>query len=137
MKKLLLALGILSVIGVTAVLGVAYVLSSSSTTEVLIITPAAPEAVEMNKMLWEEGEPVDEIYGVPASEAQLILFADESRIIRPEEDPGLVLYTVVKEEGENPLQEKTIWFFSRWALIGLALFGFFSFGGYALLRMRK
>jgi hypothetical protein len=136
-QKLLLTIGLLSIVGIFAILGVAYVLSSSYTTEVLIITPAAPEAVEMNKMLWEEGEPVAEIYGVPASEPQLILFADEAKVIRPEEDSGLVLYRVIKEDGDNPLQEKTVWFFARWALMGLALLGFVTLGGYSFLRMRK
>ena len=137
MKKLLLATGILSVLGVVAVLVAGYVLSSSYSTEVLIITPAAPEAVEMNKMLWEEGEPVAEIYGVPASEPQRIIFADESRIIRPEEDEALVLFRVTKEAGENPLQEKTIWFFSRWAITALGIGGFISLAAYTVLRRRS
>lgn len=137
MKNLLLVGSISSACIVIGVLVVASFLSSTCSTEVRVITPAATEAVEMNKMLFEDGDPVAEIYGVPASEPQRIICADEARIVRPDEDPDLVLYRVTKERGENPLQEKTVWYFTRWAVIGFGLSGFISLVGYAFLRGRQ
>ena len=47
-----------------------------------------------------------------------ILFADKSKIIRPEEDPSLVFYSVNKQKGENPFQVQTLWFFLKFILLG-------------------
>lgn len=134
MKRLLLYMGIACVALVVTILAAAAVLASSYSSKVLVVTPAAPEAVALNKMLWVEGDEVAEIYGVPSGEPQMILFADPARMIRPEEDPSLTLYRVTKEAGENPLQEKTMWFFVRLAVIGLSVMGTACFAGYALWR---
>jgi hypothetical protein len=134
MKTLLLAAGIGSQAGVAVVLIGAWVLSAHFSSDVLFIAPNAPEAVEMERMIWEEGDPVVPIYGIPADEKQRILFADEGKIVRPEEDSNLILYRVSKEQGDNPLQEKTLWFFARWAATGLGVAAAISFAGLALIR---
>ena len=48
---------------------------------------------------------------------------DPERMIRPEEDPSLVLMSVNKQQGENPLQARTVWFFAKVASLVLGLFG--------------
>jgi hypothetical protein len=72
--------------------------------EVQLIVPASDEEVALNRSLWTEGEPVTAVYGVPAGEPVQVLFIDETRILRPEEDPGLALLPVDKQAGDNPLQ---------------------------------
>ena len=136
MRRILLFAGVAATVGLVGVLVVAATLAHSYSTDVLIITPAASEAIALNKMLWEEGDDVAEIYGVPSGEVQSIIFAQAARIIRPVEDPSLVLYRVTKEEGENPLQEKTVWYFARLASLVLGVVGGISFVGYAVLRRR-
>ena len=84
----------------------------------LVTTPNAPDIVAMNRAMWSKGEPVAPIYGTPIGEPMTILFAKESRIIVPAEDPSLTLYTVDKSNGENPLQAQTIGFLAKYALIG-------------------
>jgi hypothetical protein len=123
MRRILKASALLSIVAFFLVLGGAYVLSERFSTEVTLITPKAPEAVALEKMLWEPGASVAAIYGVPTGETRSVLLADPERIIRPPEDPSLVLYTVDKEAGDNPLQEKTLWFATRWLAVALGAFG--------------
>ena len=130
-------ISILSVLGLAGVTGAALFVTANYSTKVLMITPNPREAVELDKMLWEEGDPVADIYGVPLDESKSILFADPSRIIYPVEDDSLVLYTVDKESGENPLQEKTVWFVTRWAVIGFGLLGAVSISAALLLYRRQ
>ena len=90
-------------------------------TEVTFVSPAAPEEVAVNRELWTRGEPVAPIYGVPASETSVVLFADPAKLVRPSEDPSLRLYVVDKQKGENPLQLKSVGFFARFAALGSAV----------------
>src|SRR5262245_38860233 len=87
-------------------------------TVTLLAAPNAPDIVETNRATWSAGEPVAPIYGTPIGEPMTILFADESRIIIPKEDPSLTLYAVDKSKGENPLQAQTVRFLGTYALIG-------------------
>jgi hypothetical protein len=90
--------------------------AASGRNVILIATPNSPDIVEANRALWNPGEPVAELYGTPVGEPMRILFADPARIIVPKEDPTLILYTVDKEKGENPLQVQTIWYATRIAM---------------------
>lgn len=74
----------------------------------LVTTPNAPDIVDVNRAMWSKGEPVAPIYGTPVGEPMRVLFAKDSRIIIPPEDPAMTLYTVDKSKGENPLQEQTV-----------------------------
>jgi len=51
----------------------------------------------------------------------LVLF-EQTGLIRPPQDPKLALLPVDKQQGENPLQAKTVWFVAKWASIGSGAF---------------
>ena len=85
--------------------------------------------------MWKKGEPIVDIYGTPTTQPMRIIFAEQSRIIVPEEDRSLTLYTVNKQSGENPLQTKTLWFFAQIIIIAGGIF--FAAGGATLLCIRK
>jgi hypothetical protein len=91
--------------------------------DVVLITPHDPSSVEVNKALYVPGESVADIYGIPASRPVRVIAPGSDRLIRPEEDPGLLLMTVDKQAGENPLQAQTVWFFARFAIPPLLLLG--------------
>jgi hypothetical protein len=137
MKKLFLSLAMGALLGLVLVIAGSSYVAARYSTEVVFITANGPEAIALERMLWEEGDPVAPIYGVPASDPQRILFAKEETIIRPPEDPSLALYPVDKEAGENPLQEKTLWFFARYAVLGFSLLAFGALTGFVLVRRRE
>lgn len=91
--------------------------------EVLLIAPHDPASVELNRVLYADGDPVAEIYGNPQSQPVRVVLPAEDRLIRPREDPSLLLMAVDKAAGHNPLQTRTVWFFSRFAVGGLILLG--------------
>ena len=109
---------ILGVVGALASPVAAALLSAAAGRTVILLNPDPPEVVEANRALWSSGEPVAKIYGTPVGEPMRILFADSARIIVPKEDPSLTFYTVDKAKGENPLQERTMWFTVRLAMYG-------------------
>jgi hypothetical protein len=121
MKKWLRILAALAVLGLVVVAVSALAIDKFMTREVLFITPKSADVVEMEKALWMEGDPVADIYGVPAEQTAVVVMPDESKIFVPEEDRSLLLMSVDKQQGENPLQVKTIWFLTKWAAIGLAV----------------
>ncbi len=95
--------------------------------EVLLIAPHDPSAVALNRELYSPGESVPDLYGNPMSDPVRVIHPDPNRLITPEEDTGLILMTVVNQAGENPLQAQTIWFFTRFAFMGLILLGVLGF----------
>jgi hypothetical protein len=101
--------------------------------DVLMIAPHKRSVVELNRMLYVEGDLVPELYGNPLSEKTRIVLPSKDRLVRPPEDPTLLLFQVDKLQGENPLQTQTIWFFAKFIVPGLALLGLL---GFALPRRR-
>lgn len=101
----------------------ALALESFGSPEVLPISPHSPDVVRFEQSMFVIGDPVPNIYGVPMEEKIRVVLPDSSRIIRPTEDPSLVLYKVDKQAGENPLQLKTVWFIARWVGIPSLLSG--------------
>jgi hypothetical protein len=95
--------------------------------EVLMIAPHKPSVVELNRMLYADGDPVAQLYGNPLSAKTRVVLPSEDRLVRPEEDPTLLLFRVDKQRGENPLQTQTLWFFAKLVLPGLALVGLLGF----------
>lgn len=91
--------------------------------EVLLIAMHEPATIEMNQALFAEGDPVAEVYGNPLSSTLRIIAPRASHLLRPEEDPSLVLYTVDKQGGENPLQAQTLWLFAKAGMLGSVLLG--------------
>ncbi len=136
-KNLIIA-GVVSALMVGVILLAAKIIDDEYSTEVLLITPKAADVVAFEKELWEEGDPVAEIYGVPTDKTIELAFADEARLIRPEEDPAVVLMRVDKVAGEKPVQLKTVWFAAQRAAIGLGVFSIAALlGGFFFTRRRK
>src|SRR5258707_5596523 len=71
--------------------------------DVIMISPHAPDVVELNRISWTKGENVVDIYGIQNGGKTRIVFTDPGRIIVPEQDSSLLLYRVDKQSGNNPL----------------------------------
>jgi hypothetical protein len=113
----------------------AAVVVAAGAREVVYVAPHARDAVAMNRDLWERGQPVAEIYGVPIKRLH-ILWPDPSKIVVPAEDPSLTLLLVEKSAGENPLQSTTVWFFAGRASLAGA-FAALAGAGLLLLGSRR
>ncbi|NOZ01975.1 MAG: hypothetical protein GXP54_08830 [Deltaproteobacteria bacterium] len=115
----------------------AYLLDAALGREVLIITPKSRESIEMDREMWEKGDPVAEIYGIPSDRTVHVLFIDPAKLITPKEDPSLVLLPVDKQAGENPLQVKTVFFMAWRAAAGFLAGGLFFLGLAWFMSRRK
>lgn len=91
--------------------------------DVRLISPHDSSTVQVNQALWVAGDPVADIYGNPLSSPVRVISPDADRMTRPQEDRSLVLLSVDKQRGENPLQARTVWLFAKAGAIGLALAG--------------
>ena len=138
--KLLLAL---SIAGVVLAYPLAYGLEQVAGQEVVRITPSDPALVQLNRQSFDPAFDIDqsappakqkqqlrraiaELYGQNASEPEVLVFLDESRIIQPPEDPSLTLYQVVGEE--HPTQAKLLYFIAKFVSIACAIGGLVLFG---------
>jgi hypothetical protein len=95
--------------------------------DVLLIAPHDPSVVKLNRELHMHGEPVPQLYGNPMSETIRVVLPARDRLIRPVEDPALLLLEVDKLRGENPLQTQTVWFFAKFFVPAFALLGLLGF----------
>jgi hypothetical protein len=95
--------------------------------DVLMIAPHDPSVVDLNRELYVRGEPVAQIYGNPLSESTRVVLPANDRLIRPVEDPALLLLKVDKLGGENPLQTQTVWFFTKFMAPAFLLLGLLGF----------
>lgn len=102
--KLLLYSGIVG-IGVTLIL-VFYLNAKSK--QVVLIVPHDPIVIETNKSMFTSGDDVIEIYGNSLSGKTKVVILDDKKLIRPTEDPNLLLMPVDKQKSENPLQWQTV-----------------------------
>lgn len=109
-----------------AILASAAVVDELLSTEVLMISPKPPEVVRVERQLWEPGQPVADLYGLPASRPVRVVLPDQQRLIQPEQDPKLLLLQVDKASGENPLQVKTVWFVALRVALALSVVGIFG-----------
>lgn len=121
MKRLLTITVVASGVLLLATIGGAIVLDRFFTTEVQFITPKASEVVQMERLLWQPGDPVADIHGIATDSRTRVVLVDHSKLIRPAEDPGLLLLKVDKQAGDNPLQIKTVWFVTHRVLLGLGI----------------
>ena len=137
MAKLLKIGGILALTALILIWPTAWALDRFAGRDVTIITPHAPEIVAVNQELWDEGDEVAEIYGVPSQETIRVLFADPTEILVPKENPTQVLLAVDKQAGENPLQARTVWFVAKRAGIGFGAVGVLALGTAGLLTRRR
>ena len=90
---------------------------------VVMIAPFDESTVELNRALYSPGEQVAELYGNPLGTPVRVIAPRRQTIIRPAEEPSLVLMRVNKQRGENPLQAQTIWFFGRLVVPSLIVLG--------------
>ena len=91
--------------------------------DVLIIAPSDPTTIELNRAMFVSGDSVAELYGNPLSQPVRVILPSAASIVRPAEDPSLVLLKVDKQKGENPLQAQTVWLFAKLVVPALTLFG--------------
>ena len=95
--------------------------------QVTLIAPHDPGTVELNRLLNLPGDPVVEIYGNPLSSPVRVMLPSKDRLIRPPEEPALLLLPVDKSRGVNPLQAQTVRFLTRHVVGGLILLGILGF----------
>lgn len=95
--------------------------------DVLMIAPHDPSVVELNRELYVPGEQVAQLYGNPLSESTRVVSPASDRLIRPTEQPALLLLRVDKLGGENPLQTQTVWFFTKFMAPAFLLLGLLGF----------
>jgi hypothetical protein len=119
LKGLRIAVGLVLGLAVLAPVS-AYVLDRAFGITVLPVARSAPEAVRANKALYEEGDSVAEIYGVPGERKLRVIFVSKDLLVTPSEDPKLQLLLINKQEGDNPLQVKTLYFVAWRVTAGLA-----------------
>jgi hypothetical protein len=109
--------------GLVLVLALAAVLDFGFGQDLIMVAPHEPGTVEVNRALYLQGDPVAELYGNPLEKSVRLIGPNPARMIRPEEDAGLVLYQVDKQQGENPLQARTVWLFAKASILGFGLLG--------------
>lgn len=107
MVKLLTAAGCLALLGAVLAPAGAWYVDAKMSRDVILITPAAPEIVELNKALWAKGEPVAPIYGEAVDRPIRVVLPDPRDVIVPEEDPSLLLMNAGGDR--RPLQVQTVW----------------------------
>ena len=83
--------------------------------------------MELNRALYTTGDAVAELYGNPLAEPVRVIMPPADRLLRPQEDPALLLLEVDKQKGENPLQAQTVWLFTKFAIAAFATLGLLGF----------
>ncbi len=91
--------------------------------EVLLIAPHDEATVKLNRALYAVGDPVAEVYGNPLTKPVRVILFSDARIIRPDEDPTQLLLSV----DTRPLQTRTLWFVTRYAVALLVMIAAISF----------
>ena len=136
--RILTIAGVVSALLVGVSLLSAKIIEDHCSTEVLMISPKDADVVAFEKELWEAGDPVADLYGIPTDTPVKLAFIDEDKLIRPDEDPSLALMPVDKQSGENPLQVKTVWFIAHRAAIGFGALSILALlGGLLFTRCRR
>jgi hypothetical protein len=106
--------------------------------DVILILPHAVRTVEINRATREAGESAASLYGTPVGgdpsstpegaaatrpRTTRIVFARADRLVRPPEDPTLLLFKVDKQAGENPLQAMTLHYVGKWVAVAAGVAG--------------
>jgi len=138
MQKLLLIGWIGSFLGAAAAYPVAGMIASTAV-EAYVIGAHDPVRVTGERELFNFDPPkapkdspeyrraVMAIYGSQTDELTKVVLVPKEKFVHPQELPSLTLLPVDKEKKENPLQEKTVYFFALRSVVG------FSIGGVVLL----
>ncbi|MCE9583690.1 MAG: hypothetical protein K8T20_14500 [Planctomycetes bacterium] len=107
MNRILFLLGAFDLILAALAPAAAWYVEKHMTREVILISPGSPETVELEKAMWEKGQPVADIYGKPLDKKILVVRPDPRDIIVPEEDPSMTL--MLANSPRHPLQIQTVW----------------------------
>jgi len=102
--------------------------------DVIMIVPHDSSVVEMNRLMWEKGGPVAEVYGQPSSKPVRVFRPRAEDIVIPAEDPSLTLLKV--PSGAHVVQVQSLWFFAKMAGIPCALAGILGLALWKLLSRR-
>lgn len=137
MKPALLVVTILGVLGAVGAPLAAWYIDSSKGVDVQMIAPHAPEVAAMERLLADETTPAISLYGEPLGPPVRLILCKDTKVIEAPEQPGLRLLAVDKQEGDNPLQAKTVWFAARWAAIGSGAVGLLALGLLLFLNRRR
>jgi len=136
-RRLLFPAGVVLLVLALLAPAAAWVVDSFLGRDVRFIAPHAAEVVELQRSLWLEGDGVADLYGIPAGDPARVVSPDASRLLIPPEDPTLTLMRVDKTHGDNPLQVKTVWFFTYWGGLGLGISGLVLLVAARLFRPRR
>jgi len=136
MRRVLKWLAMAALVGAALALAAGLVVDRFASQDVVMVVPDAKEVVSLRKATWAPGDPVAELYGLPVSEPIRVVMPDSERLVRPEEDPGLLLLMLDKSSGDNPLQVKTVWFAARWVAVAGGIVSALSVLAFLLLRSR-
>ncbi len=107
MIRLLIGVAVLSFAGAAIAPVAAWFVDAKMSKDVILITPAPPDIVELNKAMWSKGEPVANIYGEPVDKSIRVVRPDPRDVIVPEENPSMILMNAGGER--HPLQVQTVW----------------------------
>ncbi|OIP36312.1 MAG: hypothetical protein AUK47_15345 [Deltaproteobacteria bacterium CG2_30_63_29] len=112
LRRLLLGLGVVALLAAALPYPTAWVLASRSQTVQQIRLWDEPLR-ELNRWQYEEGDwddTVVAIYGSPEGEPLEVVFIDEDSLLRPSEDPSLLL--LPRTGNEHVFQVRTLYFFA-------------------------
>lgn len=113
----------------------AWFIDAKMSRDVILLTPAPPEIVELNRMMWSKGEPVAKIYGEPVDRPVRVVRPDPRDLIVPAEDPSMTLMNAGGER--HPLQVQSVWYVAKLGAMGALVFGLVIGGAAWVLKRRR
>lgn len=114
MERWTVRLGISAAAAVLLAFPVAWWLDAGAI-EVQKIRALDAQAVTANRLLYAPGDDVVEVYGARLGGPVRVLFIDESRIVRPDEEPSLALYPT---GDEFVLQTRWVYYAAKMTALG-------------------
>ncbi len=127
--------GVLSLAAAALAPAAAWFIDAKMSRDVILLTPAPPEIVELNRMMWSKGEPVAKIYGEAVDKPVRVVRPDPRDLIVPEEDPSMTLMNAGGER--HPLQVQSVWFVAKVGGLGALIFGVLVSGSAWGLKRRR
>ena len=117
----MLAVALLFLAGAISIPVAAIVIDRKMSRAVTIVTPNEPEIIELNRTMWEKGQPVAPIYGTPVGRVIRVVRPDPAEIVVPPEDPSLTLYMARGEK--RPLQVQSVYYVAKMTAVPCLVLG--------------
>ncbi|HEV3027974.1 MAG TPA: hypothetical protein VG457_10405 [Planctomycetota bacterium] len=147
MSRVLVLLGVGALVVAALVYPVALIVAGTAT-DAYLIAAKDKSAVEVERQIFEAPkgaskdskayrDAVMSIYGSQTDEPTKVVFVPADKFLRPPELPTLVLLPIDKQQGENPLQVKTVFFFATRIALGAAVVGIALLGIGAATRKKR